>query len=153
MSIFKAYDIRGVVPDQLDADLAYRIGRATAHFLGAPTLAVGWDARTSADAFSEAVIRGVEDEGVEVLSLGPVATPMLYFAVEELGAGGGIMITASHNPGEYNGFKICREHAIPIGGASGLKEIEALVPVRGEAPIASLRGSTPRSGTSSASRS
>ncbi len=142
MSIFKAYDIRGVVPSELDADMAYRIGRATARFLGAPTLAVGWDARTSADAFSEAVIRGVEDEGVDVLSLGPVATPMLYFAVEELGAGGGIMITASHNPGQYNGFKICREHAIPVGGASGLKEIEALVPERGEAAIAETRGST-----------
>jgi len=142
MSIFKAYDIRGVVPDQLDAEMAYGIGRATAHFLGAETLAVGWDARTSADAFSEAVIRGVEDEGVQVLALGPVATPMLYYAVEELGAGGGIMITASHNPGQYNGFKICREHAIPVGGASGLKDIESRVAERSAAPIAAKRGTT-----------
>ena len=126
MSIFKAYDIRGMVPEQLDADLAYGIGRATANFLGGETLVVGWDARTSADAFSEAVLRAVADEGVDVIALGPVATPMLYFAVEECAAAGGIMITASHNPGQYNGFKICREHAIPVGGASGLKEIEQL---------------------------
>jgi phosphomannomutase len=140
MSIFKAYDIRGLVPEQLDAELAYGIGRATAKYLGGETLVVGWDARTSADAFSEAVLRAVADEGVNVIALGPVATPMLYFAVEEHAAAGGIMITASHNPGQYNGFKICREHAIPVGGASGLKEIEQLVPERSNAPVAASRG-------------
>ncbi len=140
MSIFKAYDIRGVVPDQLDADLAYGIGRATAKFLGGKTLVVGWDARTSAEEFSQAVLRGVADEGVDVIALGPVATPMLYFAVEDCGAAGGIMITASHNPGQYNGFKICREHAIPVGGASGLKDIEKIVPERSKAPVAAQRG-------------
>jgi len=140
MSIFKAYDIRGVVPDQLDADLAYGIGRATAKFLGGKTLVVGWDARTSAEEFSQAVLRGVADEGVDVIALGPVATPMLYFAVEDCGAAGGIMITASHNPGQYNGFKICREHAIPVGGDSGLKDIEKIVPERSKAPVAAQRG-------------
>lgn len=140
MSIFKAYDIRGVVPDQLDAEMAYGIGRATARFLAGETLVVGWDARTSAEAFSEAVLRGVADEGVNIIALGPVATPMLYFAVEEHAAAGGIMITASHNPGQYNGFKICREHAIPVGGDSGLKDIEQLVPERSKAPVASERG-------------
>ena len=125
MSIFKAYDIRGVVPDQLSAEDAYRIGRATARFLAAPEVVFGRDARSSSPALFEALVRGVTDEGVEVVDIGMVATPMLYFAVDRLGAGGGIMLTASHNPAEYNGFKICRENAIPIGEASGLKEIES----------------------------
>jgi len=124
--IFKAYDIRGVVPDDLTAEDAYRIGRATARFLGAGPLAVGRDVRRSTPEFFEALARGIGDEGLDLIDLGTVATPMLYFAVDSLGAAGGIMITASHNPGQYNGFKICREHAIPIGEASGLKEIEAL---------------------------
>jgi phosphomannomutase len=124
VSIFKAYDIRGVVPDQLGPEDAYRIGRATARFLAAPELVIGRDARSSSPALGEALVRGVTDEGVGVVDIGTVATPMLYFAVDRLGAGGGIMLTASHNPSEYNGFKICRENAVPIGEASGLKEIE-----------------------------
>jgi len=124
--IFKAYDIRGVVPDELTADDAYRIGRATARFLAAGPLAVGRDARRSTPELFDALVRGICDEGVDVVGLGRVATPMLYFAVESLNAAGGIMITASHNPGQYNGFKICREHAIPIGEASGLRDIEGL---------------------------
>jgi phosphomannomutase len=124
VSIFKAYDIRGVVPDELRPDDAYWIGRAIARFLGAPDLVVGRDARSSSPALFESLVRGVNREGVAVLDIGMVATPMLYFAVDHLGAGGGIMLTASHNPAQYNGFKVCREHAIPIGEASGLKEIE-----------------------------
>jgi len=123
--IFKAYDIRGVVPDELTADDAYRIGRATARFVARDPLAVGRDARQSTPDLFDALVRGICDEGTDVLDLGLVATPMMYFAVESLGAAGGIMITASHNPGQYNGFKICREHAIPIGEASGLREIHA----------------------------
>ncbi len=142
MSIFKAYDIRGTVPDQLDADLAHRVGRATARFLGAPSLAVGRDARPHSPALAEAVRDGAADEGVEVVDLGLVSTPMLYYAVDRLGLGGGIMVTASHNPAEYNGFKICREHAIPVGGATGLKEIEQLA-AESPAPVAN-RGSVRR---------
>ncbi|MAE93739.1 MAG: phosphomannomutase/phosphoglucomutase [Deltaproteobacteria bacterium] len=138
--IFKAYDIRGVVPDDLGPDDAYAIGRATAHFLGADSLAIGYDARTSSPSLLEALTRGVLDEGVSVIDLGLVATPMLYYAVDELGAGGGIMLTASHNPAQYNGFKICREHAIPVGEASGLKEIERLCAERSAAPPAAPRG-------------
>jgi phosphomannomutase len=145
MAIFKAYDIRGTVPDQLNPELAYGIGRGSAHFLGAETVVVGRDARTHSPELTEALIRGINDEGVSVVELGLVSTPMLYFAVEELGAGGGIMVTASHNPGEYNGFKICREHAIPIGEASGLKEIESLTAER-----ASLAPSDQRGGRSTA---
>jgi len=133
--IFKAYDIRGVTPDDLDAEIAQRIGRATARFIGARRLAVGRDARRSSPELFEALVRGVNDEGVDVIDLGLVATPMLYFAVEALAAGGGIMVTASHNPARYNGFKICREHAIPVGEASGLLEIERITAkVADEAP-------------------
>ena len=120
MSIFKAYDIRGVVPDELDADDAYRIGRAVARHIDAPSLAVGRDARPSSPELFEELVRGVTDEGTDVVDLGLVCTPMLYFAVDHLGSGGGIMLTASHNPARYNGFKVCREHAIPVGEASGI---------------------------------
>jgi phosphomannomutase len=133
--IFKAYDIRGVTPDELDAEDAHRIGRATARFIGAATLVVGRDARRSSPEMFEALVRGVNDEGVDVVDLGLVSTPMIYYAVEALAAGGGIMVTASHNPAQYNGFKICREHAIPIGEASGLLAIEKLsAEVANEAP-------------------
>jgi phosphomannomutase len=137
LAVFKAYDIRGTVPDELDADLAYAVGRATARFIGADRLVVGRDARPHSPDLCSALIRGITDEGVSVDDVGLVATPMVYYAVGALRAGGGIMVTASHNPAEYNGFKICREHAIPIGEASGLREIEALVPsCREAAPVA-----------------
>jgi len=126
VGIFKAYDIRGVYPDELDAAVAYRIGRATARFLEDGPIVVGRDARASSPELFGEIVRGVCDEGRDVIDLGLVATPMLYFAVDRLGGAGGIMITASHNPGRYNGFKICRENAIPIGEASGLKQIEAI---------------------------
>ena len=135
MKLFKAYDIRGTTPDPLDADVAYGIGRATAYFIGADTLVVGRDARRSSPELCASLLRGIRDEGVSVIDLGLVSTPMLYCAVDRLDAGGGIMVTASHNPAEYNGFKICRENAIPIGEDSGLREIEALLKERREAPV------------------
>jgi phosphomannomutase len=144
--IFKAYDIRGVTPDELDAEDAYRIGRATARFIGAATLVVGQDARRSSPEMFEALVRGVNDEGVDVVDLGLVSTPMVYYAVEALEAGGGIMVTASHNPAQYNGFKICREHAIPIGEASGLLEIEKIsAEIPNEAPRSTEGSEAPRS--------
>ena len=135
MKLFKAYDIRGTTPDPLDAEVAYGIGRATAYFIGADTLVVGRDARRSSPELCASLLRGIRDEGVSVIDLGLVSTPMLYCAVDRLDAGGGIMVTASHNPAEYNGFKICRENAIPIGEDSGLREIEALLPERRGAPV------------------
>jgi phosphomannomutase len=126
VSIFKAYDIRGVVPTELDADAAYRIGRATARFLRARRLAIGRDARAHSPELGEALVRGVREEGARVLDIGLAATPMLYFAVDALGADGGIMLTASHNPAQYNGMKICGPSAVPIGEASGLREIERI---------------------------
>ncbi|MCP3982796.1 MAG: phosphomannomutase/phosphoglucomutase [bacterium] len=138
--IFKAYDIRGVFPDELEATDAYSIGRGTAHFFGADSLVIGRDARASSPELVEALIRGVRDEGVSVIDIGLVATPMLYYAVDSLGAGGGIMLTASHNPAQYNGFKICREHAIPVGEASGLIDIERISSERKDAAPAETRG-------------
>jgi phosphomannomutase len=138
VGIFKAYDIRGLVPGELDAAAAYRIGRATARFIGGGPLLVGRDARSSSPELFRELVRGIGDEGVDVVDLGLIATPMLYFAVDHLAAAGGLMITASHNPGRYNGFKICREHAIPIGEASGLKQIERIAGglAADEAPVA-----------------
>ncbi len=139
MSIFKAYDVRGVVPDQLCAADAQRVGRATARHFAARELVVGRDARRSSPELCEALIHGIRDQGTDVVEIGLASTPMLYFAVEALGAGGGIMVTASHNPAQYNGFKICREHAIPVGEASGLREIEALAAIASD-PVAPRRG-------------
>jgi phosphomannomutase len=141
VKIFKAYDIRGTVPDQLDAALAYRIGRAAARHLAVETIVVGRDARTHSPELRDALVAGLCDEGAEVIDLGLVATPMVYFAVDHLAAGAGIMLTASHNPGEYNGFKVCRHNAIPVGEASGLREIEALVDEAGSAPPVASPGS------------
>jgi len=151
MSIFKAYDVRGVVPDEFRPDDAYRIGRAVTRWLGGgPELAVGRDARPSSPEIAEALIRGVNDEGATVVDLGLVSTPMLYFAVEDLAVAGGVMVTASHNPARYNGLKICREHAIPVGGDSGLAEIErlagALPPVAAGARRGGRRGADLRQG-------
>ena len=140
MALFKAYDVRGVVPDDLDADKAYAIGRATAHFVGDGPIAVGRDARVHSPSLAAALIDGICDEGVSVIDVGLAATPMLYFGVAALNAAGGVMVTASHNPGEYNGFKICLRNAIPVGEASGLREIEAFVETRSGVAKADVRG-------------
>jgi phosphomannomutase len=126
MSIFKAYDIRGVVPDELRASDVQRIGRAVARWLRGREIAVGRDARASSPELAEALIGGIRSEGVAVADIGLCSTPMLYYAVDALALSGGVMITASHNPAQYNGLKVCREHAIPVGGDSGLKDIEKL---------------------------
>jgi phosphomannomutase len=126
MSIFKAYDIRGIVPDQLRVEDALRIGGAIARHLGGPVLAVGRDARATSPELGDALVRGITGSGIDVIDLGLVATPMLYFAVDHLATAGGVMVTASHNPAEYNGFKVCGPHAVPVGEASGLREIEKL---------------------------
>jgi phosphomannomutase len=124
--IFKAYDIRGLVPDELTVEDGYRIGRAYARFTRAREVAVGRDARVSSPELRDALVRGLVEEGTSVVDLGLVSTPMLYFAVDEHELGGGVMVTASHNPARYNGFKVCREHAIPVGEASGLKDVERI---------------------------
>ena len=121
--IFKAYDVRGIYPDELDEEGAYAIGRAYAEQFEPRKIAVGWDMRVSSPAMAEAAMRGAAEAGVDVLELGMVGTEMLYFAVGDLGLDGGIEVTASHNPKEYTGMKIVRRGALPVGGESGLLEI------------------------------
>jgi phosphomannomutase len=122
-SVFKAYDVRGLYPSQLDEDGAYRIGRAYAEHFEPRTIAVGRDMRLSSEAMANAVIEGAADGGADVVDLGLVGTEMLYHAVGELGLEGGICVTASHNPKEYTGMKIVRRGALPVGGDSGLADI------------------------------
>ena len=121
--VFKAYDVRGIYPSDLDEDGAYRIGRAYADVFEPRRVAVGRDMRLSSPAMADAVVRGVADAGVDVLDLGLVGTEMVYFAVGELGLDGGVAVTASHNPKEYTGMKIVRRGALPVGGESGLLDI------------------------------
>jgi phosphomannomutase len=123
MAVFKAYDVRGKYPNEIDESLAERLGGAVVRFLKARRIAVGRDVRLSAPAIAAAVAKGA---GCEVVDIGLCTTPMLYFAVGSLGLDGGVMVTASHNPPEDIGFKICREKAFPIGEKTGLKEIERL---------------------------
>jgi phosphomannomutase len=121
--VFKAYDVRGIYPSELDEEGAYTIGRAYVEHFEPRRIAVGRDMRLSSPAMTAAVIRGAADAGAEVLDLGLVGTEMVYFAVGELGLDGGIAVTASHNPKEYTGMKIVRRGALPVGGESGLLEI------------------------------
>jgi phosphomannomutase len=121
--VFKAYDVRGIYPDELDEEGAYAIGRAYAEQFEPQKIAVGWDMRLSSPAMAEAAMRGAAEAGVDVLELGMVGTEMLYFAVGDLGLDGGIEVTASHNPKQYTGMKIVRRGALPVGGESGLLEI------------------------------
>ncbi|CAN5604742.1 phosphomannomutase/phosphoglucomutase [soil metagenome] len=124
-AIFKAYDIRGTYPGEIDEDAARRIGAALARFCDASRLAVGRDMRTSSEALARAFARGASSVGAEVLDLGLVSTDGLYFASGKLDVPA-CMVTASHNPARYNGFKPCRAGAAPIGSESGLKDIQAL---------------------------
>ena len=124
-SIFKAYDIRGTVPDQLTSEIAYRIGNSLAGFLKPKSIAVGRDMRVSSDEMFDALSAGILDRGTDVVDLGMVSTDALYFAVGRYGYDGGIMITASHNPGHYNGFKVCGKDAVPLSGSEGLDIVAA----------------------------
>jgi phosphomannomutase len=121
--VFKAYDVRGVYPTELDEDGAYRIGRAYVEEFEPRTVAIGRDMRISSPAMSAAAIAGAADGGADVLDLGMVGTEMLYYAVGELSLEGGICVTASHNPHEYTGMKIVRRGARPVGGDSGLEQV------------------------------
>jgi len=123
---FKAYDVRGRIPDQLNADVAYRIGNATAEFLDARRIVLCRDIRLSSDELTTAVSAGLTDAGVEVLDIGVGGTEMVYFATSHLGADGGIMVTASHNPADYNGLKLVREDSKPISGDTGLQDIRKI---------------------------
>ncbi len=121
--VFKAYDVRGIYPDELDEAGAYAIGRAYVEEFEPRRIAVGRDMRLSSPAMADAVMRGAADSGTDVVDLGLVGTEMVYFAVGELQLEGGIAVTASHNPKQYTGMKIVRRGALPVGGDSGLLDI------------------------------
>jgi phosphomannomutase len=122
-SVFKAYDVRGIHPTELDEDGAYRIGRGYVEEFEPRTVAIGRDTRLSSPSMAAAAIEGAADGGADVLDLGLVGTEMVYYAVGDLGLDGGICVTASHNPPEYTGMKIVRRGARPVGGDSGLDRV------------------------------
>ncbi len=125
--IFRAYDIRGIYPAEINEQIAEKIGRAYVQFLKCKEVVVGRDMRESSDSLFKALTKGITEAGSRVIDIGLSTTPMLYFAGHDKEAG--IMITASHNPKEYNGFKLCRENCIPISGDTGIEDIEKLVGV------------------------
>jgi len=133
MSIFKAYDIRGIYPDQLDEDTIFKIGRAYADMIKEETnkekiiLAVGRDMRISSPQLTEKLIEGIITQGVDVIDIGLVSTPTFYFGVSYLKCDGGMQVSASHNPKEYNGIKIVKAKAFPVGYDTGISEIERRV--------------------------
>ncbi len=138
--IFKAYDIRGIYPTEINEDAAYHIGRAVVEYLQPKRLGIGRDIRQSSPSLFEAFSRGVMDGGVDVLDLGIITTPMVYFAAGRLEIDAAVSLTASHNPPEYNGMKIALRGAIPVGENTGLREIRDLA-LRGEWPAVTTRGS------------
>jgi phosphomannomutase len=121
--VFKAYDVRGLYPSELDEAGAYAIGRAYVEEFEPRRIAVGRDMRIPSPAMAQALVEGAADGGADVLELGMVGTEMVYFAVGELGLDGGVCVTASHNPKDYTGMKIVRRGALPVGGDSGLFDI------------------------------
>ena len=133
---FKAYDIRGRLPDELNEDIAWRIGRAYAAYLRPERVVVGRDVRLSSAALCDALSAGLMAGGAEVFDIGLCGTEEIYFATFAAGMDGGIMVTASHNPMDYNGMKLVRQGARPISGDSGLHAIRELVAQNIFAPAA-----------------
>lgn len=131
---FKAYDIRGKVPSELNSEMAYKIGLAYATYLNAKSIVIGHDIRKSSDAISDSLRKGLNDAGADVIDIGLCGTEMIYFATPFFEADGGIMITASHNPPEYNGMKFVKKDSVPVGYNSGLNEIERMI-VNNELPL------------------
>jgi phosphomannomutase len=138
--VFKAYDVRGIYPGELDEAGAEAIGRAYVEQFEPRRIAVGRDMRLSAPTMQEALMRGAAAAGADVLDLGLVGTEMVYFAVGSLGLEGGVMVTASHNPKEYTGMKLVRRGALPVGGESGLLEVRDRAVAAGDAPKAAAPG-------------
>ena len=128
--IFKAYDIRGIYPAEINADVAYAIGRAFITFTGAKKVVVARDMRPHSEPLFDGLSRGITDQGADVIDLGLASTPQSYFANGRLKADGSVMITASHNPGEWNGMKLCRADAVPISGVTGIMDIQKIAEAR-----------------------
>lgn len=144
--IFKAYDIRGIYQQDFDEDLAYKLGKAYVKLrqqeLGRESITVvsARDMRLSSESLQASVIKGMVEAGAQVININLASTPTFYFAVAHYGYDGGIQVSASHNPSKYNGFKMVRERALPIGEGNGMEEIKALV-IGADLPAASLAGS------------
>ena len=136
---FKAYDIRGRVPDELNTDIAYRIGRAYVDWLSPAKVVVGHDIRLSSPEMTDALVEGLRDGGADVFHIGECGTEEIYFATSHFEMDGGIVVTASHNPMDYNGMKLVRESSKPISGDTGLDEIRSLAE-SGEFSTAERRG-------------
>jgi phosphomannomutase len=126
-AVFGAYDVRGIYPTALSDDIAYKVGRGLVAFLGVKQVMVGRDMRLSSPAIAQNIMRGITDQGAEAVDLGMTSTDELYFAVGKFNAPAGVMITASHNPGNYNGIKMCREQAIPLSDETGVNAIRDMV--------------------------
>jgi phosphomannomutase len=126
LACFKAYDVRGRVPAEINPEIAYAIGRAYADQTGARKVCIGYDIRLSGPDLYDALARGLNDAGVDVVHLGMVGTEMVYFATAYYGYDGGVMITASHNPADYNGMKMVRQESRPISSDTGLVDIERM---------------------------
>ena len=126
MSVFKAYDIRGIYGEQIDAALAEKVGRAYVAEVAPKTVVIGHDMRPCAPEITNALSDGIRAAGADVVHIGMVSTPILSFALGKGGYDGGIMVTASHNPRDYNGLKFVREQSKPISGDNGLAEIRAI---------------------------
>ena len=139
MGAFKAYDIRGVYNEDFDQEFVYKVGYFLPKLLNTSVIAVGRDVRLSSDEIFEALSRGITDSGADVWNIGLATTPMVYFATVHLDVGGSVQITASHNPAIYNGLKISRRGAFPVGEDSGLKELEKMVNTL-EIEVATKRG-------------
>lgn len=140
LTCFKAYDIRGKLGEELNDDVAYRIGRAYAQHLGAKRVVVGGDVRLTSATLKQALANGLMDGGADVIDIGMVGTEEIYFAAFHLDVDGGIEVTASHNPMDYNGMKLVARGAVPISGDTGLKAIQALAEAN-QFALASKRGS------------
>ncbi len=137
---FKAYDIRGKVPSELNADLAYKVGRAITKYLEAKLIVIGHDVRPSSPELSDALAKGITDAGCDVIDIGLCGTEMIYFATPHFNADGGVMITASHNPPEYNGLKFVKESSKPLGYDSGLHEVEKMILSNDLGEISKVKG-------------
>lgn len=140
MKCFKAYDIRGRVPDELNEEIAYRLGRAFARTVSEGPVVVGYDIRRDSPAFAKAIAQGLNDEGRDAIDIGLCGTEEVYFQTFHRQVAGGIMVTASHNPIDYNGMKLVREGSRPISGDTGLRDIERMVEENTFGDISPTRG-------------
>ncbi len=139
-TIFKAYDIRGLYPSEINEEAARLIGRGFVSYLGAKRIAVSRDMRLSSPSLAAAFVEGATEQGADVVDYGMMATDMMYFAVATDGHDGGVQITASHNPGQYNGIKMVRREALPLSGDAGLGDIRDMIAAGKLPPAAAKRG-------------